>query len=459
MGIRKIVALWIAVVSGIGSFAQDGVAPAPAPAPTMAVAPAPEALTVEPEPAPESAITVPIPSPLPSPAPAPTMAVAPAPEAALTVEPEPAPESAITVPIPSPLPSPPPPSSPPPPPPPPPVFVPVPFYVEVPARQCQELSAEAESIASAEGACDSEAYAYAYATAVIACNADGSQSLSVEANSEALAALEARCDPPSDTPCTDAFIDLARTAVFGCDSPAFQEKDTTAKNACGYVVYSLLQSHLGICVHSIPVAPPPTGGASVGCTDSSPGTAYNCPTQASWGSCEEDGVFMGPGTCDFSCGRCQSIDSAGGTSCAELIVQATAAAETSGCDSEAYKNAQTSAEVVCALDADPSAANALAGLASSCEYSLGSSIQQDDCYSAFTDLLASSRVNGCASAEYRLANELAKSTCTVEGYADLKALTAVCDISVAGDNTTGIDGGYAPGALVAAMVAAVVALV
>jgi hypothetical protein len=68
-------------------------------------------------------------------------------------------------------------------------------------------------------------------------------------------------------------------------------------------------------------------------------------------------------------------------------------------------------------------------------------------------------VNGCASAEYRLANELAKSTCTVEGYADLKALTAVCDISVAGDNTTGIDGGYAPGALVAAMVAAVVALV
>ena len=421
MGIRKIVALWIAVVWGIGSsYAQEGVAPAPAPAPTMAVAPAPEA--------------------------------------ALTVEPEPAPESAITVPIPSPLPSPPPPSSPPPPPPPPPVFVPVPFYVEVPARQCQEMSAEAESIASAEGACDSEAYAYAYATAVIACNADGSQSLSVEANSEALAALEARCDPPSDTPCTDAFIDLARTAVFGCDSPAFQEKDTTAKNACGYVVYSLLQSHLGICVKTIPVAPPPTGGASVGCTDSSPGTAYNCPTQASWGSCGEDGGFMGPGTCDFSCGRCQSIDSAGGTSCAELIVQATAAAETSGCDSEAYKNAQTSAEVVCALDADPSAANALAGLSSSCEYSLGSSIQQDDCYSAFTDLLASSRVNGCASAEYRLANELAKSACTVEGYADLKALTAVCDISVAGDNTTGIDGGYAPGALVAAMVAAVVAM-
>lgn len=141
---------------------------------------------------------------------------------------------------------------------------------------------------------------------------------------------------------------------------------------------------------------------------------------------------MGPGTCDFSCGRCTSIDSAGGASCADLMVQATAAAETAGCDSEAYTNAQTSAEAVCALDAVPSAANALAGLAASCEYSLGSSIQHSDCYYAFTDLLASSRVNGCASAEYRLADNQARSTCTGEGYADLKALTAVCDISVTG---------------------------
>ena len=439
MRARKVIALGLASMAvqvGIPTLAQEGQEVfAPAPESASAAAPAPEAIdtvltevVAEPAPIPvpeptpveivlpESVPTpeaeaVPPPTEVPNPDAAPAQVQSPVPDPLLSPSPSPVVQSPSPLPSPSsPPPSSPPPSSPPPSSPPPPVFVPVPVYVEVPAK-CQELSAEAESIASAEGACDSEAFAVARATAIISCSADGSQSLSVEANAEALAALEAKCGAPSDTPCTDAFTDMANAAwVYGCESPAFAEADMNAKNACGYTIYSLLQSHLSICVRPIPVAPPTSG----------------------------------------------AVDSAGGASCAELIVQASAAAEMSGCDSEAYTNAQTSAEVVCAVDAVSTAEDALARLASSCEYSLGSSIQENDCYSAFTDLLTSSRINGCASPEYRLADDLAKRTCSEDAYWDLKDLTGVCDISVAGGNSTIPDAGHAPGALVAALVASLV---
>jgi hypothetical protein len=111
---------------------------------------------------------------------------------------------------------------------------------------------------------------------------------------------------------------------------------------------------------------------------------------------------------------------------------------------------------VCALDAAQASGSALARLASSFEYNLGSSIQQSDRYSTFTDLMTNSRINGCASAEYRVADDVAKSASTGEGYADLRDLTVVCDISVSGGDSTGIDTGQASGALIAALVAEMV---
>ena len=129
--------------------------------------------------------------------------------------------------------------------------MPVPEYIEVPAK-CQELSAEAESLAATEG-CDSEAFAYAYASATVSCNADGSQSISLETNAEALAALEAQCGPPqSEFPCTDAFTEMANAAwVWGCGTPEFEAADRNAKNTCGGLAYDLLQTELQICVRTV----------------------------------------------------------------------------------------------------------------------------------------------------------------------------------------------------------------